>query len=810
MTRRRRLKRNRHKTKVIRIILVIIGLLIFAITFSIMITIASAIRDLPSLEKSAYIPVAQTSKIYDNNRKLITTFHAEQNRVVVPLEKIPQAVRYAAISIEDKRFFEHKGVDLEAIIRALAQNLRSGGVVEGGSTLTQQYVKNTLLTNERTFDRKIKEAFLAYEIERKYNKQTILEKYLNTVYFGHGNYGVEAATEYFFGKKAAKISLSEAALLAGLIRSPQRYSPYNHPDEAKRRRDVVLNRMYKQRYITKKQKEEALNEKIRMKHHEDKKKYRAAYFVEYVKSLIMNDKKFGVTEQQRANTLFKGGLKIFTTVDIKLQTLAEQAVKQNLNEPNDPTAALVSIEPKTGYIKAMVGGKNFFGSGAQSKFNLAYQGKRQTGSSFKVYVLVAALLKGFSPDKTYDTSPVTIPMKGGLPWHVENYTEGKGYGRMSIAQGTIKSVNTLYARLMMDVGAKTVVRTARKMGVTSRIEANPAIALGGLNRGVSPFEMTVAMATLADNGVKHKPTAIIKVIDSNGKAIIMSKPKKKRILPNKVASTATAVLQGVIKRGTGTKASIGRPAAGKTGTAQNYRDAWFIGYTPDLATAVWVGYPNKQIEMTSVHGIRVTGGSFPAQIWHDFMLPAHEKIPIHPFPYSSYTPKDKSVRICRESQKLATEFCPENLVYEKYADGNTPKQYCNIHGGGKIPSVVGMDKESAASKLQSAGFIVNKVYRESNEEKGTVIDQSPNGGSKLKKGNAVTIYISEGAEEVEVPNVLGLTENSAVSKLRNKGFSVSISRQTSTDTNKGKVISQSPRSGSSAAIDSAVSIIVGK
>jgi penicillin-binding protein 1A len=776
MTRRSRLRRNRSKVHIIRIILVIVGIFIAANVIIVMGTIANAIKDLPDLEKSATQHVDQTSKIYDKNRKLITTFHAEQNRVIIPLKKIPKNVQSAIIAIEDRRFYQHHGVDLEAIVRAIETYIKSGSTKEGGSTLTQQYVKNTLLTHEKTFNRKIKEAFLAYDVEKKYNKKEILEKYMNTVYFGNGSYGVETAAESYFGKKADKLTLPESALIAGLIRSPISYSPYYHPENALKRRNRVIKEMYNQKYITKDQALKAMETKIKLKP-QTKAHYGEAYFVEFVKSQILNDKRFGSTEQQRADALFRGGLKIYTTIDPKLQALAEQAVKKNLGSPNDPSASTVCIEPKTGYIKTMVGGRNFFSNSPNAKFNIAYQGRRQTGSAFKVFVLVTALLQGISPNKTYDTSPVTIPIKGSLPWHVNNF-EGKGYGRMTIAEGTMKSVNALYARLMMDVGAKNVVATAHKLGITTAIKPNPAIALGGLSRGVSPFEMAVAIATLADDGIRHKPISVIKIVDSKGKLLLKNEPSGRRVIPAKVAATATSVLERVIQNGTGVAANIGRPSAGKTGTAQNHHDAWFIGYTPDLATSVWVGYPNTQQSMLNVHGIKVTGGSFPAKIWHDFMLPAHENIPSHDFTSSPYAFK-------KEPFKQKTDE------------------------GIKVPNVVGQTPGEAYAIINRAGFKPVKSYKESDKPSGTVIEQSPAGGSKAKKGSSVTVYISSGPAKVKIPNVTGMAEGSAESTLQSKGFSVSIRRETGTPEQKGIVISQSPGGGAKAKDGSTVTITVG-
>ena len=630
MTRRSRLNRRNHKVSVIRKTLGITGLVFGSMILLVMGTLATAVRNLPSLEAQATNRIAQSTYIYDDQDKKITTLHAEQNRVIIPLSKVPENMQKAVIAIEDKRFYQHKGIDYEAIARAIVTDLKSGRIEEGGSTLTQQYVKNTLLTQEKTFNRKIKEAFLAYECERQYSKKKILEKYMNTVYFGNGNYGVETTSQYFFGKHAEKLSLSESALLAGVIRLPYAYSPYIHPEMALKRRNLVLRQMVDQGLATKEDAKRAIEAPIHVREHKEEKKYPGAYFIEYVKSIVMKDKRFGSTEQQRANALFKGGLRIHTTMNVKRQLAADKAVAEVLNLPGDPTASFVAIEPKTGYINAMVGGKDFFGKGEQAKFNIAVQGRRQTGSAFKIFVLTTAMLQGKTPNDTYDTSSITIPIPGSKPWNVHNY-EGGGGGRMTIAQGTAKSVNALYARLMMDVGAKNVVKTAHLMGITTPINPNPAIALGGLSKGVSPLEMSVSIATLADGGIKHEPIAIKSVEDSFGKTLLENKPKGKRVLPRDVAATVTSVLEGVIKGGTAVAANIGRPAAGKTGTAQNWQDAWFCGYTPDLVAAVWVGFPKRQIPMTSVHGMRVTGGSFPAEIWHDFMIVAMEGVPFSDF-----------------------------------------------------------------------------------------------------------------------------------------------------------------------------------
>ncbi|MFZ3062412.1 MAG: PBP1A family penicillin-binding protein, partial [Actinomycetota bacterium] len=598
--------------KVIGIIVLIAFVVAFGVTVGI---VAGYMGNLPELNSYRSVSKDQTSKVYAADGTLLTSLHAEQNREIIPLDQIPLNLQRAAIAIEDERFYNHRGVDLKAILRALYTNIKTGQVTEGGSTITQQYVRNSFISPEKTLLRKIKEAALAYQLEKKYSKKKILELYLNTVYFGQGCYGVETAAKTFFGKPAKDLSLAESALLAGLPGAPNYFSPYINPKLALQRRNTVLEKMVSQKYISRKEAEEAKKEPIRVLPIKTEEQIIAPYFVEHVKLSLID--KYG------ANVVYRGGLRIYTTLDLRMQQIAEEAVGSTLSEPDDPSAALVAIEPKTGYIKALVGGRDF----KNNKFNLATQAKRSPGSAFKPFTLAAAIENGISPNKTYDSSsPRNIKVPDGV-WRVENYEGRQFSGSMSIREATVWSVNAVYAQLIMDVGAQKVADTAQKMGILTPVPPYPAITLGGLDEGVSPLEMASAYGTLADDGVYVKSTAILKVTDAQGNIIEQNKSTGKQVIGKNTARAVNNILKEVINRGTGTRALLGRPAAGKTGSAEYMQDAWFVGYAPELSTAVWMGYPNGSIRMSSVHGYAPYGGGIPALIWRKFMSAALEGLP---------------------------------------------------------------------------------------------------------------------------------------------------------------------------------------
>jgi len=570
-------------------------------------TVGSWLETVPDPNKPGAFEVAQATRIYSADGKLLARLYLE-NRTVVPISKISSDLVDAVVAIEDERFYQHNGVDAVGLARAVVVNLQQGFGEEGASTITQQYIRNTILLDERTdisLARKVREAYLAMELEERYSKREILEMYLNAIYFGEGAYGAEAAARTLFSKHADELTLAEAALLAGLPQQPSRLSPFSNPDGALTRRNMVLDAMLNNGYISAQEHSEARNSKLKLKRSNDPEDgiYRAPYYVAHVKKLLQD--KFSKA------VVFKGGLKVYTTLDTRLQKYAEDAVKARL--PRGPEAALVSIDPRDGKVVALVGGRNY----RKNKFNLATQGHRQAGSAFKTFALVTALQAGMPPTYYIDSSsPARIPTKP-KPWLVSN-SEGRGHGAMPLARATQLSVNTVFARLAWGIGARKIARTAKKMGIDTKLHAYPSIALGAQN--VTPLEMASAYGTLAANGRHAEPMFITKVVDRDGKTILKADKETKQAIKPSIAYAATNILKGVITSGTARRASIGRPAAGKTGTSQNNRDVWFVGYTPQLVTAVWVGHRTEK--MIIVNGMRAFGGTVSAPIWQNYMSKA--------------------------------------------------------------------------------------------------------------------------------------------------------------------------------------------
>ncbi|MHB0976018.1 MAG: transglycosylase domain-containing protein [Candidatus Aquicultorales bacterium] len=603
--------------------IVAVGLALFTLTLVTVSAVALfSLSSLANLKPAKIVNQPQRSLVYAADGSVIGSFFV-QNREPIPIKFVPQHFQDAVVAVEDRRFYKHKGVDLEAIMRAMLQNLSKKRISEGGSTLTQQYVKNVLIGNQLSMTRKIKEAYLAMELERKYTKKQILEAYINTVYFGHGAYGVEAAAETYFGKRVQDLTLAESALIAGLPKSPQGFSPYDSPEESKRRQESVLDKMVNERFIGKAEAVEAKAQPLIYTplEQEDPNDKVAPYFVEYVKQQLL--------EKYGKETVFSGGLKIYTTLDTKMQKAADTIIRSTLNLPGDPTASIVAVDPKTGHIKTMSVGRDF----KTFKYNVAAQGRRQPGSSFKVFVLVAALEKGMDPKTAFPgSSPINIPIPNSTEVWTVNNAEGSAYGPISLWDATLKSVNAVFAQVIMKIGPPAVVDAAKRMGVTSELEPYPAIAIGGLTDGVSPLEMASSFGTLATGGDYTEPIAVTRVLDRDKNVIMENKPAMKRVVDPKIAGQATQILSEVIAKGTGMRANIGRPAAGKTGTAENYQDAWFVGYTPDLSTAVWMGHAEAQIQMRTVHDVPGYGGIIPATMWGEFMAEALKDVPPHKFP----------------------------------------------------------------------------------------------------------------------------------------------------------------------------------
>ena len=630
-------------------------------------------QDLPDLDPSAGgLPVAKTSVVYGADGSVIAEWHGEQDRTIVTLEEIPVALRQAVVAVEDERFYSHSGVDIGAITRAFTDNMEAGEVVQGGSTITQQLVKLMIGGEERTLTRKLKEALLAYQLEARADKDRVLESYLNLVYLGHGWYGVEAAAQNYFGKSASELDVAESAMIAALIRSPGRYSPKIDPDAAEARKNLVLAKMEEQGYLDATTASGARASEISLAPPREASDV-APHFVEYVKQDLI--------DRLGADAVFEGGLRVHTTLDPGLQELAESAARSVLPSEDDPDLALVALEHATGAVRAMVGGRDF----TTTQFNLAVQGRRQPGSAFKPFVLVAAMEAGVSPNKQYATSPYSVPVTDGQ-WHVENYEGSFPDSVLSLRDATIWSVNAVFARLIVEIGPEAVVETAKKMGIESPLEPNPAIALGGLTEGVSPLEMASAYGTVASGGLRLPPHAITRVTDESGKVLFEPRTTPERVLPEVLAVETSLILHDVIEKGTGTAASCGEWAAGKTGTTQSYRDAWFVGYSGDLVTSVWVGYPEGQVEMVDVHGVRVSGGTFPARIWKAFMTPAvvRAAAPLSPPGSSGGESAEGSgeesvlAMICTDTYLLANGRCPE--VVELYLDrAQVPSDVCQRH-----------------------------------------------------------------------------------------------------------------------------------
>ncbi|GAC1370884.1 MAG: penicillin-binding protein 1A [Actinomycetota bacterium] len=581
--------------------------------------------------------LAQTSHIYAADGSLLASLHAQYNREPVGLDQMAPVLAKAAVASEDARFYQHAGIDVQGIFRALLADLRAKSVVQGGSTITEQYVKTAYTGDQHSILRKFREALLASQLERTYSKSKILESYLNTIYFGSGAYGAEAASQTYFGKHASQITLTEAATLVGVIPAPEDYSPLTHPANAETRRLIVLDRMLATGAITAGQADEARAHPPKLVSTTNVEVTRFPIFVDAVETYLIGH--YGKAK------VFSGGLDVTTTVQPGMQAAAEDTLAKALPSPKDPQAALVSVDPATGYVTALAGGRATTTGG----FNIPTQGRRQPGSSFKPFVLVAALESGITPQSTYE-GPSSICLPGWKPdCHVSNFNN-ENFSSITLETATIHSVNTVYAQLVLQVGPAKVVDVARRMGIpgpswlphrsnckvtprdpcTTVLTPLPSIALG--SEEATPFEMASAYATLASGGIYREPKLVSMVTDVSG-AVLESGPSKGvQAISSQVAFTASSVLSGVITSGTGVAANIGRPAAGKTGTASDFRNAWFVGYTPNLATSVCVGYRDTNQPLLNIHGVsQVAGGTIPAQTWANYMKVVLTGVPPAPF-----------------------------------------------------------------------------------------------------------------------------------------------------------------------------------
>lgn len=753
---------------------------------------------------------AQTSIIVASNGTLIVEPPSDENRTSVMIDDIPKVMRDAVVAIEDERYYLHDGVDLKALVRSASRGVTTGGISGGGSTITMQYVGNVFLDrSDRTANRKVDEMMLARQFEQQYSKDFILQEYLNWVYFGARSYGVEAAAQQYFDKSVSALTLPEAALLAGLIQAPSRLNPYDNRDGALARREEVLDAMLRNEMIVDDQYLEALDDPMALapEFDEVEERYPAAHFVDEVKAWILNGEFMTTawveenpdlavelaTYQAREDLLFRGGIRIRTTIDLELQAKAEAAIEAILPGGEGPDAAAVVMDPASGEVLAMVGGRDFFGDSDFANVNLAMGTGRQAGSSMKPLALAAALERGIPVTQSFP-APSEIELKPpdlGSVWKVRG---GSRTGVSDLVDGTIWSRNTVYAQLSVQLGAGAVGEMATRLGMQSELAPVYAAVLGTEN--VTTLDLATAYATFAARGVRHDPVFVTEILNPDGTTLWRHQPEGLRVLEPANVDQLTWVLSGVIERGTGRDADIGRPAAGKTGTAQNYADATFAGYTPDLVAAVWVGFPQGQISMVPCSrkacteedpgtDIQVAGGTYPARIWREIMTAAHAGLP-------------------------ATEFLPPPA-------SAPPTTFLVLPDSVEVPDLFGLSAEAAAEALEGTSLVLAPVEVETaTYQEGTIINQAPPPSTSVPGGATVIIEVAVPIPVAAVPNVVGLAANPARRAIRREGFIVQESyvdrngNPIAPQSTSGDVISQDPPAGTELQAGSTVRIVLQK
>lgn len=664
-----------------------IGIVFFAVIGIGLGVFAALIYDLPDispLEDYTDPKWELPSKLYDIHGTLFAEFFQEK-REIVQLSDLPRHLVDAFLSSEDHRFYEHRGVDFLGIARAVYKNLKSGRVVEGGSTITQQLAKVLFLTRERTISRKIREALLAVRIERRFSKSEILERYLNTIYLGEGAYGVEAAAQIYFQKQAKNLTIGESAMLASLPKAPYNYNPYRFPEVARQRQTYVLNAMVRDGLIADTEVALIREEFWRrfgvyqlsiQARRGQMRAVRAPFFAEVIRQYLAD--RYGF------DAVYKGGLEVRTTLDVRMQEAAEDILRKHLahwdevkrkereaagRPPKPPLqGALVAIDVKTGEVRALVGGNEW---SVQNQFNRATQAIRQPGSSFKPFVYIAALENGFTQsDRLLDAPALYQHTRPGVYWTPENYDK-EYYGEITLRSALMQSVNVATVKLMEKVGSPRVLDVARRFGITAKLEPFWSLALGSYD--VNLLELTAAYAAMANAGVRHEPMLIEQVMDREGALLEEGVPIESDATSPTIAYLITNMLRAAVQEGTGSHVgkNLGRQAAGKTGTTNDFKDAWFLGYTPELACGTWVGYDDHTLSI----GSRMSGGVVVAPIWTEFMQAALSNVPPQDFPVPAGIRFDS---ICSKTGELATEFCPKPRS-AAFQVGTEPKIYCSEH-----------------------------------------------------------------------------------------------------------------------------------
>ena len=753
-------------------------------TFGFVTAVASQI---PELKPTAQDKRARDGFVYDRSgRRVLAVLRGAESRVLVEPRQIAPMMMHAIVAVEDKRFYEHRGVDLRAIGRAFWADVQNKAVVQGGSTITQQFIKNAYLKDQRSVARKLKEAALAWQLEQDWSKEEILAAYLNTIYFGNGAYGVEQAARTYFGKNAIDLTIPEAALLAGIPPDPSGYDPVTNPRAAKERRRLVLDQMRRQGVITQAEYDDARSaalpppEKIKLPGTEGPAGH---YFVNYVKQQLIDE--YG------AGRVFGGGMRVQTTIDLGLQKIAQAAIAKTLKDPEGPQAALVAVNPQNGEILAMVGGSNF----RESQFNLAVQGERQPGSAFKPFVLAAALEQGISPATQFESKKQVISL-GDRLWVVNNY-EGSYLGSIDLETATVHSDNAVYAQLTQLVGPGNVVAMARDAGIRSPLNRYFAIGLGA--EAANPLEMARAFSTFANGGRRvdgsilgNRPRAVIRINSKENQAV------PRRVLEPNKAALLNSILQKVVTEGTGRRAALpDRPAAGKTGTTENYGDAWFVGYTPQLAVAVWVGYPKGLRPMlTEYHGEEVVGGAFPAEIWKSFMQTANAYRKSEPMRFPSPSVPYASTRtvVFRDGRLQLDNGKCHSAKNVFFFSGEGPDRTANCKANEvEVPQLVGMPVTQARARLISQPLTPRYIFKpaRARQRLDVVIGQIPEKG-RLSAYDEVKLVLAKPTHGV-VPKLLGLDLERATRKLERRGLRYEV---TEVDEGPpGEVVFQVPKPG---------------
>jgi penicillin-binding protein 1A len=778
-------RRRIRKLRLLGLLLILFVLGSLSFTFGLVTSIAS---EIPSLDPSRLQQREVDGYIYDSKgQRILAVLRGSQSRILVPSGKIGPLMKQAIVAVEDKRFYEHRGVDLHGIMRAVWQDVRNKRVVEGGSTITQQFVKNTYVKSQRSIGRKLKEAALAWQLEQRWSKDRILTAYLNTIYFGNGAYGIQQASLTYFQHPANELRLAEAALLAGIPSDPARYDPVTNPQAARKRRDIVLRAMLDQGDITYRDYASATHARLPRAEdvHLSDTRGPAPYFTNYVKQQLVD--RYG------SGRVFGGGLRVKSTIDLNVQRFARQAITKWLTDANGPSAALVAVDPRDGSVLAMIGGNNY----RKSQFNLAVQGERQPGSSFKPFVLATALRGGISPDSEFESGPVQIPL-GDKVWYVHNY-ENSDLGRISLETATEFSDNTVYAQLTQLVGPRAIVRTAKRLGITSPLKSYFAIGLGA--EAVNPLEMARAFSAFAYRGRRidgsafgNRPRAISIVRNESGRIVDNNLPIGRPVLTENTAALLTSLLQNVVTGGTGRQAQLSdRHVAGKTGTTENYGDAWFVGYTPQLVAAVWVGYPNTLRPMlTEYHGDAVAGGTFPALIWKSFMERTlqYEKEAPQDFPSVSLPYAVPREVVYRNGQLELDNGNCQSTKQLLYFEGQPPPRTADCKRNEvDVPRLIGQTVAEANSRLAAQPLTPQYVYEPAKPRQrlGVVLRQYPARGTLSSYGK-VTLVLPKALHGV-VPRLIGLRLARAEARLERLHLKWKVSGNPSPG---AKVIAQTP------------------